>query len=382
MTAPVAILFANLKGNLGDLAILHSMMRDIEARYPGHPIHVYPHPFVPVDETYVAAFRASGAPNFEVSGPAYSIRIPGPVKWLSHTPAWPALQAHYIRRLARYAAADASRFAHYEAIFIAGGEQWGGTNPAVSMLGAVAAVARHNDRIYAYPFSFSSDIRRYNADADLRRFFGNLRGPLVVRDALTRDALAGAGVPVALGIDCVFNLHEVAAGIAALSDRDPNRTILVLTGRHGRNEEPLRALLGRIAGRVGPLELMSTCPPEDAVLFCRLGAEFGLPVRMPGTWQEAVAELKASSLVVTNRLHALIFSSFGDVALLPVADRKKSGAFARDAGLPHIAAGIDALTPDLIAAARADRTAIVERMRDYRRLSLGALSRPAFAEAA
>lgn len=376
MLRPLAVFFANLKGNLGDLAILHSIMQDATARFPGHPIHVYPHPFVPVDESYLRAFQDAGAPAFSIPAPAYSIRIPSSVKWLSHTAIWPRLQARYIRKLAQSASRDAARFGEYEAIFVAGGEQWGGTNPAISMFGAVAAIRRYNDRIYAYPFSFSSDIHRYNAMDDLRHFFGNMRGPLVVRDTLTRDALANADVPVVLGIDCVFNLHDLATGIPAKEERNNDRIVLVLTGSKGRNEAPLRALLHRIVGKVGRVELLSTCPPEDQALFGRLGADFDLPVRMPGTWQEAVAELKSSRLVVTNRLHALIFSSFGGTAILPVADRKKSGAFARDVGLQHIAQGIDALTSDLILDAAANRMLIAERLQAYRERSRGALSRP------
>ncbi|WP_275783720.1 hypothetical protein [Pararhizobium gei] len=43
MTAPVAVIYANLKGNIGDFAILHSMLLDIRERHPGRAVDAYSH---------------------------------------------------------------------------------------------------------------------------------------------------------------------------------------------------------------------------------------------------------------------------------------------------------------------------------------------------
>ncbi|MDB5525431.1 MAG: polysaccharide pyruvyl transferase family protein [Rhizobium sp.] len=378
MKAPIAILFANLKGNLGDFAILHAVLMDVSVRFPGHPMQVFPHPFVPINQTDLATFRAAGAPEFEVVGPTYSIRYPFYLKWMSRYRIWPHVQSRYVRALVAKSLQDARRFKDYAAVIVAGGEQWGGTNPGTSMFGTIGAIRAHNDRIYAYPFSIGPGAVQSNSKASLAEYFGNIRQPVVVRDISSKKILEDAGINAVWGIDCVFSLQDVARDIATLPDRDASRTLLIITGRRGSNEAPVRSLLTRLKNEVGPIELLSTSPPEDKELFTRLGAEFGVAVRMPGSWQEALAELKTSSVIVTNRLHALILGSFGDAALLPLTDRKKSEAFTRDAGLPYSAPNAEGVSVELINQVKADRGVILEKARAYRERSRGELFHPVF----
>ncbi len=58
----VAVLFANLKGNIGDFAILQAILEQLNFYYPGYKIDVYSHPLVDIDETRLAAFSKHSPP--------------------------------------------------------------------------------------------------------------------------------------------------------------------------------------------------------------------------------------------------------------------------------------------------------------------------------
>ncbi|MEJ1161125.1 polysaccharide pyruvyl transferase family protein [Prosthecomicrobium sp. N25] len=362
---PVGILFANLKGNVGDFAILHAMLRDLEARFPGHPLHVYPHRYLSRDATRLSAFRDTGTPPFEILGPLDA----------QPRPAWhQTLSDRGYRRLARALAFQAVRqearpvartLGGYAGVFTAGGDQWNGFI-GLTMLATLKAVAARTDRIWAYPFSINPRARRSLGDALLGRHLGLIRRPLPVRDTISAEVARDLGLETADAGDCVYSLLPLARLVPPARGRGAGRTLLVLTG----SAKPLEAALGAAVARLLPaipdLALLSTCDLEDGPVCRPLAAAQGIPYLTPLTWQETVAELKAASLVVTNRLHCLIFSTLADVPVLPIADRKKAEAYVRDANMPHHAATIADLTPDRLEAARSDRCLVVSRMVAYR----------------
>jgi polysaccharide pyruvyl transferase WcaK-like protein len=273
---------------------------------------------------------------------------------------------------------DAAKFAGYEAIFVAGGDQWSGRRLGISMFATLAAVRAHNNRIFAYPFSVNPRIGRYSSSQSLRQNFGNIRGPLVVRDSISKGVINQLGLPVVSGWDCVYGIQDLAYNIEPQPDRDATRTLLVITGRSPNLERSLRTLLKRLIPEVGPLELLTTCAPVDGKTYERLSAEFDIPSRLPMSWQETVAELKATAIVVTNRLHGLILGSFAEATLLPVTDRKKAEAFVRDAGLPYYACKLSDLSPALIRTAKANEVVILDKLKRYRDQSRKALLGPMF----
>ena len=79
-----------------------------------------------------------------------------------------------------------------------------------------------------------------------------------------------------------------------------------------------------------------------------------------------MAEIKASSLLVSNRLHGLILGSLADMPILPVANRQKTMAFVRDAEMPHSVADLDQLTGASIDRCLTDRELILHAVRAYR----------------
>jgi polysaccharide pyruvyl transferase WcaK-like protein len=365
---PIAILFANLKGNVGDFAILDAMQRDIASRFPGRPIHLFTHPFLTVDDARVAAFRAASPHGIEVAGQAFGAEAPQLLKALHRRGAGRLLQAWLIGRLAARHREEARRFAGYEAVAVAGGDQWNGDRLGISMFGTVRAVAAQNRAVHAYPFSLNPAVRSFNSDRALRRHFGPLRRPLLVRDGISLGVAERIGLPAVLRPDCVFGLEPVAREIPPHPDRDPERTLLVVTrSPSAKVLQANRAALERLEAsrRAGRVELLTTCAIEDGPALQALGQEFGVPVREPLTWQDTVAEMRAAAVVATNRLHGLILGSMAGAVMVPVADRKKSEAFVRDVGLKHFAPRAQDLTGELLERARAEGATIVGKLQAF-----------------
>lgn len=372
MQKSVAILYANLKGNIGDFAILDAMLRETARQYPGRRIDVYPHGFLDVDEARLAAFRAAGAPPFEIAGGTFHRPVPPKLKRLYRFGLWPWAQRRLIDTLRRESREEARRFAPYEAIFLAGGDQWNGIDLGVSMFATLLAVAEHNPNVYHYPFSLNPAACTFNTASDLRHYFAAMQAPIVVRDGITHAVLSDVGIPTVLGHDTVFSLSDLGQQIAPLQDRDGERILLVLTGPHDRTLlfRTLGDMLARLKGCGRPIEMLTTCWIEDLQIYQDLGREYGTEVRAPLTWQETIAELKQSAVVVTDRLHCLILGTFAECTLFPVGDRKKAEAFINDTGTPHHVLGMEGVTPEALEAAMADREAILDKIRAYRDLAL------------
>lgn len=372
---PIAILFANLKGNVGDFAILEAMLRDIGARWPGAPVHLYPHPYLPVDAERLAAFQAASL-GVEVVGRAFAASMPAPLRILRRMGAGRAVQAWQIRRLAARSGPEARRFAEYEAVAFAGGDQWNGARLGVSMFGTLGALAAWAPAVHAYPFSINPAVRRFNTAAALRQQFAGLRGPLLVRDSISLGVLESVGVAARLRPDCVFGLMPLAATIPPMPGRDPDRTLLCITGTAAMDGLAANRAALEALGPGAKVELLTTCAPEDGAALRRLGREWGVAVREPLTWQETVAEIRAAGAVATNRLHALILGAMAGGAMVPVADRKKTEAFVRDAGLEHFAPGPRDVTAELMARACAGREDLVERLRAFAARQHGSVESP------
>lgn len=363
MKRSIAVIGANLKGNLGDFALLHATIADLRSAFPNHVLDVYAHGFLPVDEIRLAAFGTSSRLGFTLAGKTFAAGN-GP-KVLANLAKsirlWPAIQAGIIKSLANRKYDEASRFSNYEAVFIVGGAHWSGMRVGISMFGTLEAIRRHNTVIQAYPFSIEAKVGSYNSRRSLRRYFSRLKAPLIVRDSISQSVLDRLGVPSTLGADSVFMLEKEARQLPA-NDANPRRIIVAATGRGIADIGPL-VTHARQNGR--EIHLMTTCCTEDESAMRKVAAQFGIPYLAPLTWQDAIAEIKACSLLVTNRLHGLIFGCLSAAAVLPVTDRQKSLAFSSDSGIPFATSSIGSMTPGLIDDCLAKRSQIIAKLRCY-----------------
>ena len=362
----VAIVFANLKGNLGDFAILHAMLVEAGRAFPGRALHVYSHPLHGVDDARMAAFRAH-APAFDYRG-----RTPGaPLGRLWMTALKlrlaPGGLGAVIRRRAAAWAERFTDFRSYETVLFAGGEQWSGRQLGGVMFATLGAIRRQGAAVSAYPFSVKASLLRLHAPATLKRLFADLSPPLVTRDEASAKLLRGAGVPAEAGVDSVFALAAEAAGVPPAPDRDPERVLLAATG----DADDIVAAAGRLMAAGLKVEALTTCAEEDGATLAALRDRLGVVGRAPLTWQETVAEFKASRLVVTNRLHGIILGVLADAPLLPVANRTKVRSFVEDAALERHAGDLTALDGALAQAALEERDDILARMRAHHDRSLG-----------
>lgn len=359
----VAILFANLKGNLGDFAILQAMIHQIKSASPAMEIDVFAHPLVPIDAKRLEAFQRD---NEGVSFPGASDYQPPTSleKLLLKTYLCRWLQPRLIESLAARLEASLASFGAYEAIYFAGGDQWSGKDLGHAMFGTLKAVQRINPNVYCFPFSLKKSITGLYPAGLLQSYFALLRQPVIVRDSLTKGIMDDLGVVCVQGADCVFSLPDDLAKGAPMEGRDPERVLFVVKGQ----EVNLAAAIEQLLRQSVRIELLSTCPQEDDRIFQSLAARFSIPYRTPATWQEVIAEFRASSVIVTNRLHGLILGSLAQVPLLPVTDRKKSLAFARDAAMPHHVPAATDVTPALLEKTLNDKDRVLHQMRMYQEL--------------
>lgn len=364
-----AILFANLKGNLGDFAILQSMLADIQARDPGASIDVYSQPFVAVDEARTKAFFAA-APACKYQGTTVkALATTGPRR-IRLLRALGLLRAYEERRIVRHAAelkaAMAAQLSGYHTVFIAGGAQWTGVDAGVSMFADLRAVTDLGVKVQTYPFSVSSSLFKLNTKARLAQDFKRIAPPRIARDSQTHRMLEEIGVPMVLGADCVFALGPPPGSVAKQGGQS-GRLLFITTKQSRTQLEP--ALQAALREGFKPV-LLTTCADEDAAVQAPLAKALGISFLAPLTWQEAVAEIEASELVVTNRLHGLILSSFAPKPVIPLTDRPKVKAVTRDAALPVSIDSLDRLTAETLTRARADAKDMVTALGRYRAAAL------------
>lgn len=343
MEKAVAILFANLKGNLGDLAILEANLLRLAQVYPDHRIDVWSSGFLTVDQVRLGSFIKAGAPPFRLRGtsPDHPLR-----RWRSAARSFGlerALQPYLVARSQRRFATDAEGFAEYERIFVVGGDQFD-ANASAAMFGTLKAVAGINPRLSNFPLSVNPRTQNINSPSLLRDFFALFEGPVLVRDELSNSFLKGIGVAAELGADSVLSL---SSRIKAISGSDSSAGLVVaLTRSAPEDSAELARLLGRLAPLPSAIRTLTSTPSVDKAFLDRRA--MNVAYSAPGTWQELVAELRSATLVVSNRFHCVLLAAMVGTPVLPVCNRTKIRSIKTAAGLPFSVEGIHAVTPSMI----------------------------------
>ena len=365
--SPVLILFANLKGNLGDFAILHAMLVEAEMRFPGHEIQVLSHGKHSVDAARFKSFLSHAHPPFTDLGK-------GPYRTFSRTLSvfkriglekW--LRGRLVERLSHEIASQPplAKAGEYAAILFAGGEQWSGFENGISMFATLRAVSRQNRNVFVFPFSVKGKLLDSYPAADLRRDFGGFAGNVIVRDSHSAEIMKSIRPSVLLGADCVFSLTDIVADLPAARPEDDKCIMLAITTGNGARYQDVVTAAKALLAAGHKVRLLTTCDREDGEEIRRLGELLGIEHLAPPNWQEVVSEFRSSSLVITNRLHCMIFTFFAAVPLLPLVNREKIIGITRDASLPHSLKDVRMLTSEIVDECLNDKRNILDKMRTY-----------------
>lgn len=365
MSRPVLILFANLKGNLGDFAILHSMLEEIGRRHPEAPVHVMSHGQHGIDESRFAAFRRS-APAFEYLGRTPFRRVSRILSVFKRLGMGKRLARHLIEKHASEFAtlAPASTAAQYQSVYFAGGEQWSGYSNGIAQLAMLHAIHRQNTSLSLFPFSVKQRLLDTYDDAMLRESFGFFGDHLVNRDSHSAETMRKIHPNVRLGADCVLALAGLGKAVEPMPGDSRPITIALTTG-NGSRKADVHAMVLTLIAAGHQLRFLTTCEREDGDDMEAIGQALGIECLKPQTWQEAVAGFRSSSMVVTNRLHCMIFTLFAQVPLVPMLNREKVRGITGDARLPHFLEHSAELTPDKVDECLRDRDSILVAMADY-----------------
>jgi polysaccharide pyruvyl transferase WcaK-like protein len=359
---PVAIVFANLKGNLGDFAILHAMLLDLATRFPNRALHVYSHPFHSVDAERLAAFRKT-APSFELRGKTPTIEVGLVPRLLGKLRRREVSQEREIAYFRKTNELYFRQFSDYEAIYFAGGDQWSGRELGICMLGSLLAISEAKPGIIGtYPFSLKASIRKTYSPGYLASVFSHFNQPILARDTETYHLLRNLGVEARSTVDSVYLLSDLASNIKPQQDRDARRVLLVVKSEPRSISDVARRLIKNGVR----IELITSCEPEDGSAYREIAKALSLNYHAPVTWQDVVSEMMSSQLIVTNRLHGLILASFAGVPIFPVCNRAKARAFSSDAAIDSKVNHLSELSAPAIFDAIARSEELINRVQLYR----------------
>jgi polysaccharide pyruvyl transferase WcaK-like protein len=259
----------------------------------------------------------------------------------------------------------ASEAGDYEAVFFAGGEQWSGYSNGITMLSVLLAVSKSNKNLSIFPFSVKKKLLEFHSLPLLQSCFSRFVGKLVVRDSHSGEIVRRFAPAVVNGADCVFSLADEALPLPPAPGRNADAVMLAVTTGNGSRLPDLTATIRALQGAGFRVRLLTTCEREDGEDLRRLGRELGVEALAPATWQETVSEFKSSAMVVTNRLHCMIFTLFADVPLVPLLNREKVVGIHHDAELPHALRHSAELTPAKVRECLGDAGLIRAKMSVY-----------------
>jgi polysaccharide pyruvyl transferase WcaK-like protein len=339
------------------------MLEMLSIRHTNCRLLVVPARYLPRDERRMSAFTAALGRSFDLVDMPIREQRPPFWRWLVRK-GFPALaRALYFRLMQFRALRIVPHVSGAKAIYCENGDQWNGF-VGLDMLATVTALKPFVKPIRTFPFSINPATPAFLTPALLRRGLGGLDLPLTARDVISLEVLRSLDIEARLVPDCVHWLAPMAAGVAPMAGRDPERILIAATGTPSKLKTTLEAAVRRFEGR--PICLVTTCEREDGAIYAEIAARHGIEWMAPMTWQDLVAEFKVARVVVTNRLHGLILAGLAGAPVLPVCDRKKAEAYAIETGVPHAARDLDAVEPELVEAVARDREAVLACTARYR----------------
>ena len=237
-------------------------------------------------------------------------------------------------------------------------------------------VFEHNRNVFIYPFSVKKLLLASQSQTALGAVFSHLAGRIIVRDSHSGDTMRHFRKDTVSSVDSVFLLGEVAAKLPPAENPDDKLITLAVTIGKGAKTTDLQQAIVSLQNKGYRVRLLTTCEREDAVDMLPLSQATGAEFVAPLSWQDVVMEFKRSALVVTNRLHCMIFTFFADVPLLPLLNREKVVGVRQDAKLTHAIQDVTELTAEKIAECLQDSQRTLEEIPSYRQSAIAAHPSP------
>ena len=372
LASAVAIIFANLKGNLGDLALLQAALLHVAREAPESELHVWSHGFLTTDTVRFEAFLKGGPPAFSLIGETAPKFLKKLVKAAIRNGLGPAIHGPLIRFIAGRYDPTAKRFSDYHRIYVVGGDQF--DHVAVApMFGTISAIARYNPRLSCMPVSINPRMLRSVTPSQLKEYLALFDSPVIARDMATHTFLNEHRIQSELGADAALTLNSAIQGIKENHDHS-DKIILSLAAPSGQVVDLLKSSIKSLHDQGYEVAAHTTCPPGDRKTLNALHAALELPVHEPLTWQEVVANLKSARIVVSNRLHSLLLAGMAGATVLPVGNRAKTAAFIDETQVGTYANGLTEITPENIFKALETSDLQRQRVQSYIQQGLERLS--------
>lgn len=366
----ILILCANLKGNLGDFAILEAMGRVLLKHFPDCEVSFYHHGNKGEDTERLAAFERTLPPGMRSVGSAPSGRRPYFLRKFTKSLMRGGL--HYgqqraaIGKWADRLAQDedfCARIKTARAVFFAGGSQWGKGDLNMNMFGQLLCVRQLNAKAFIFPFSISESLIPCNGSQSLKELLRLLCNPIAVRDIETYELLNQIGVPAQLFCDSVFALDGICPTQG--SAEAGNLVFICITSKGGLTAGAVAKVIEALHEQQMEVALFSTCEIEDEAFYRQIKKLIDVDLVAPKSWQDAVFRLGQARFVVTNRLHCLIFSCLIRTPVVPITNRVKVRGFARDAGLDLSFSSLEEVAHTEVSSIAARRDETIAAQKSY-----------------
>lgn len=369
----ILILCANLKGNIGDYAILEAMGIDLANKFADHEIRFLYHGHKGIDKHRIQPFKDELIPHLVNAGTPPFYRRPKWFRTIQKLPISKKVIQNIHSKLIQKTALKMIRNTEFSkqvsgatAVYFAGGAQWGRGDLHLNMFAQLSAAKSLGRKVYAYPFSITKQTVNGVGEENFKYLFQQLESPTPVRDLLSYKILDTLDVNALPTCDIVWSM---ASHITPEKRKESTLTtkvyICMTTSGGAKAQEVIQ--LASICKNAGfsPI-VLSTCEVEDAGMIKEIEESSDIECIAPDSWKQAVQLLSEATFVITNRLHCIIFSSLADTAVIPVSNREKTKAFVRDANLPCSAEQLSEIGAEEINKFAQNSPLIIERIKSFK----------------
>ncbi|SHI85366.1 Polysaccharide pyruvyl transferase family protein WcaK [Rubritalea squalenifaciens DSM 18772] len=369
----VLILCANLKGNIGDYAILEAMGVSLAKLHPDHEVRFLYHGNKGIDPQRIEPFTNELLVPMDNAGAPPSYRRPRWFRLMYKLGLSQSLlqktHASLIEKTADKLLQDEafkSTLTGATAAYFAGGAQWGRGDLHLNMFAQLVATKKVGCKVYAYPFSLTKQTVDCIGEPAFANLTQQLETPIPVRDALSHKIIETSGTEAVSTCDIVWSMADHLSTLS-LSDSSNSNKVGICVTRSGGARAPQVAQLIKTIKEAG-LEptVISTCEVEDRKLIAQIEELTGIKCIAPDSWKQAVQLLSEMRFVITNRLHCIIFSSLAGTAVIPIDNRAKTKAFVIDANLPCSVQELDKVSIEDIESFKDQTPLIKERIQAFK----------------